>query len=514
MADVQDAAELSFLTKLRAAASEMLNRAIFAGRAGLTFNGRRDIYEVGGYKRFLQPADFRARYERDGIAARIVESYPKATWRGSGGELIENEDSSIVTAFEAAWFDLDKRLKIWPMFQRADIMAGLGRYSVMFIGAVGNPEEPLPKPLRPELIQYLSVFGEENARIVDYDRDNKSSRFGQPIKYELIGLEPPTTGNSAFSLPTNTQSVGASRRVHWTRVVHIADGLLDSLIFGASRLQKPWNRLDDLEKVLCGGSESFWMQGDRGMQVEVDPEAAFEDEDKEALKNELEEYEHGRRRLVRTRGVTMTPLNGTVANFALPVESLFTILAAMVAIPKRILMGSERGDLASTQDRDNWIERVEDRRNEYAGPLVVRPFIDRLIEYGALPEPDDYDVRWPSIHDMPEEEKAALAKTYAEINGTNPVPVITADEIRDRVFGWAPLADVTDEDVDQLKSSTPAPNPNPLDPNAKDPNAQFPRAAALRRALLDIRTRPKKERRHLERKVKALLFLHPTKGAA
>ena len=51
-------------------------------------------------------------------------------------------------------------------------------------------------------------------------------------------------------------------------------------------------------------------------------------------------------------------------------------------VPYRILVGSEEAKLASSQDKRTWNERVQKRRDNYLTPMVVRPFVDRLIALG------------------------------------------------------------------------------------------------------------------------------------
>ena len=113
-------------------------------------------------------------------------------------------------------------------------------------------------------------------------------------------------------------------------------------------------------------------------------------------------------------------------------------------------MGTERGELASTQDKESFDERVGDRRTEYAEPQIVRPFVDRLISLGVLPAPAQYSVRWPQIRNLTDKERADLAAKYAEINQRNGDIVITTDEIRDRALELEPLSEIENLD-DELE---------------------------------------------------------------
>ena len=92
------------------------------------------------------------------------------------------------------------------------------------------------------------------------------------------------------------------------------------------------------------------------------------------------------------------------------------MISAATGIPKRILTGSERGELSSSQDKDEWMAYVQSRREEYAEPLILRPFIDRCIEYGILPKAttEGYTIKWEDLFAISESERVAMGKGRAE----------------------------------------------------------------------------------------------------
>ena len=47
----------------------------------------------------------------------------------------------------------------------------------------------------------------------------------------------------------NQDGVAFNRKVHWTRVIHIAESTLENPIYGIPRLRPVYNRLMDIEKV-------------------------------------------------------------------------------------------------------------------------------------------------------------------------------------------------------------------------------------------------------------------------
>lgn len=426
---------------LRALVSAIGARFGISNSAGLTFGGARDLYAALGYDRELNSKKYRDRYKRNGIAARVVEAAPKATWRG-GLEVIEDENPEVSTQFENAFHELNDRLNVWSVMCRADVLAGLGQYSVILIGAPGPLDTELPPTFKAEQLTYLTPFAQEDAQIQTYDENPESERFGLPEFYTLSRL-------------SGTKSKTVGKKVHWSRIIHIADGALDDCVLGLPRLERVWNWLDDLDKVTGAGSEAFWIRANQGLIVNLDKELSLgEDETKEkeaveAMKEKMDEFMHGLRRTLLTRGSDITPLGSDVAPFNTQVDAIITLISGATGIPKRILVGSERGELASTQDRENWNERITDRRNDFAAPYIIRPFIDILIEHGALPEPTEYTVRWPEINKLTETEKAAVAEKLAGLNSKAGDVVITAPEIRDRVLMLPPLTEEQLADIEE-----------------------------------------------------------------
>lgn len=420
---------------LGALATSLMNRSRFGLGGSITFGGKRDLFEALGYKRVLRIEDYWARYNRNGVAARIIEAKPQDTFRG-GGDLIEDRDPQKITAFEQAWYDLDKRLRVWSVFQKADILAGIGQYGVIVFGAPGKLDTPL-ESCKPDDLKFLVAYAQDDAVVTEFDNNEFSARYGLPLYY--------TIKRTAITPLTGVTSNGAGnnligQKVHFSRVLHVAE-ILDDRTYGTPRLQRVWNLLDDLEKVTGGGAEAFWKRADAGMQISLDPTMQLEPDELARMQEETDDYIHGLKRVVRTRGVEMKQLGSDVANLGPSAESIIAQLSASTGIPQRILMGSEQAKLAAIQDRSNWDERIEARRTEYAEPYIVRPFVNRMIELGVLPKPkEDWYIGWSQVRTMDDGEKADLGNRLADINQKTGTDVVEPNEIRE-ILGLAPRSD-------------------------------------------------------------------------
>jgi 2'-5' RNA ligase len=448
-ADVQaDPAYRALITEWRALESNiLLARQSWARAMGFTFDGARDTYKIFGYDNLISIQQYRAKYHRGGIAGRIVDALPNATWRG-GMELIEDDGVEKYTPFEQAWIDLDKRLQIQARLLRADKLSQLSNYACLLIGTRdGNLDQELPQSKNDKSLIYLQPYlgggdpfggtsvdralsAGSDITIFDYDIDTKSPRFGLPQTYQLQRI---STINETFN-----------RFVHWTRIIHIAEGCLDDDVFGLPSLERVWNLIADLEKVTSGGAEAFWLRANQGFLINVDKDMALSPTKDEmtALKDQVEAYKHNLDRWIRTRGVNVDVLGSDVANFQNPADAILTQIAGAKGIPKRILTGSEMGELASSQDRDNWADQIHGRQTQYAGPYIARQLADRLIQYGYLPTPakgvDAYEVQWEHIQTLTETEKSAGAQAWATVNATSGMTVFTDAEIRDKWYAMEP----------------------------------------------------------------------------
>jgi hypothetical protein len=455
--------------KGRSLLGSMLDRLAFRRSTGLTFRNpqsgqfMRDTNLSLGYLDSLSVADFRGRYERGGVAETIMETFPDATW-GGGCELIEDPDPDTETNFELAAAELFRRYDLWNKLRRADILSGFGRYGVILIGARGDLKSPLPDLSGKDALLYFTPLAEDNAKIHSFVDDVSNPRFGRPEYYQL------TLGTSIDGNPGLFNKVGTpSPEVHWTRVIHLAEGKLDNEIFGKPRLRAVWNYLDDLLKVVGGGAEASWKRMDPGMHLDVDAEADLTPEDEDRMDEELEDFRHNMTRVLRTRGTKVNLLSAPVAGFGPNVTSIMSLISATTKIPQRILTGSERGELASTQDRKNWSDRVMSRRESFALP-IIHDLIDRLIDKGALPQPSGYMPVWNEIQELDEHEKATVANSLTSANSLNATAegkiIMTSDEIRVHVLNLEP-SDETEIVVEEPLDEVP-PTPGDEDGEAGD----------------------------------------------
>jgi len=358
--------------------SGLVKRIQLGNMAGLQYEGMRDLYTVFGYKKTPTADDFLAKYVRQDIATRIIDAPPLATW--SNPPTIEDEGQNDT------WDELDRAVKLWPTIYRADRLARLNSYSLLLLGFDDSGQ--LERPLKAKKAKAMLWARAIPARLVEeivFDTNPKSRRFGFPDVYTVRFDDPQskTTAKTTMGMK--------DMKVHHSRVVHIVENALEDEVFGIPIIEKVYNLLDDLLKVAGGTSETYWLTGNRGMQADIDPEMELNPEDAAALSDELDEYMHQLRRVIRTRGVELNTLESKPPSPKEVFAMIMALISGTTGIPQRILIGSEAGQLASEQDRANWAERIEERRSLYAEPNILEPLVDILQEIGLL---SDVDVEW------------------------------------------------------------------------------------------------------------------------
>ena len=385
---------------------------------------RRSIDDECGYKdtSSIGSEDYRLLYDRESVATRTVQVLPMECWKFEP-KVVEDEDAEVETEFEKAWDELGQSLLdgskfkgeegniLWEYLLRSDVLSGIGTYGCLLLG-LDDGEEDLSreaKNKKNQKLTFLRPFDETLAPITRYEEDQLNKRFGQPLQYNVTFNAPDSRGGGAAGVGTTTMEV------HWSRIVHVADNLGSSEVFGIPRMQSVYNRLIDLRKLYGGSAEMYWRGAFPGISFESHPQLGGEVTiDTAALKREIEDYQNTLQRYIATTGMTANVLAPQVVDPTPQIQSQIEAICIVLGIPKRIFLGSERGELSSSQDASTWDDRVRHRQNRYLTPRLIVPFIDKLINLGVLPEPKNYNIVWPNLAALTEVEAATVANMKTE----------------------------------------------------------------------------------------------------
>ena len=440
-----------------------------------------------------------AHYKRQDIAGGLVDKHVEDTWQDAAtvhdrGDTSADEDANTdfeedVETFFANGDPLDLRQDPLSWMKAVDLLGTLGEYGLLVFGIKDGRDadeelgEVTPGELGDETdedtsglagLAFIDVFHEDQV-------DPKGSRdlsdpetYGRITKYEV------------------TPRDGSPQTVHASRVVHVAEGALTGPHHGRRFLARGINRFIDADKILGASAEGYWRGGYTGYLLKP-PEVVTTDgnrqrgtfdDDGSALVEQMREFEADFRRNLTTNG-DVEPLESDVSSPGPHMDEVYGALSAGYDVPQSVFKGNETGERATTEDDAQWASNIGGRRNHYAEGEIYRPTVDLLIQAGVFSDPkgDGYDVEWPPLSELTEQEEAELAKTRLEAisAGTNKQPdkALSIAEVREEI-GYDPErgseADLP-EDADQVAAETADPALE-LDESNRQVQAQADRANA------------------------------------
>lgn len=404
--------------------AETIEQSLYRRRlilgAGQGFGGEvntnasnRDYAQQFGYPPHIDKYMYQRMYDRNPIAHRVVQLYPLECWQQT--PTIYDSDAPAESEFEKKVNALFSRHNVWGMLRRADILSGIGNFGIILMG-VGDGKklnEPVEigKDANGKLhtypLQYVRAFPHSQVEIASVETDKTNPRYGHPTMYR-VQFQP-------FDIDVEGGFIDFTmQEIHWTRVVHVADNREISEIYGVPRMQLVYNNLLDIEKILGASGEMFYKGAYPGFVVEAsDNTLGTVQLDSESIRKEIEMYENNFQRWMALKNAHVNALGSQYSDPASHIEVCVNQIAIGMGCPSRILLGSERGELASSQDAVIWKKRLMERQKSYLTPFLIKPVIMRLIMYGMLPVPYDQDfhVSWPNLsEDTPVEIYATREK--------------------------------------------------------------------------------------------------------
>lgn len=398
-----------------------LIRYQLANQLGITYGGERDLYQVLGYKTEVTYDDFYKKWKRGDISKVLIDKIPKKCW-SNDPIITDTEDNDSPFHIETANFF--KKYNIIRIMQRADRLMRMGKYAVLFLGFNGVGVKQLRTPVTPseslELL-YITPFSEKVAKVHTLVSDPSDKRYGKPLLYQ-IDFETTYQPDGIKGTDTSLQITKASNKqinsvlVHYSRIIHLIEDPLENEIEGTPTLEAIYNRLDDIDKILGGSAEMFWRNASPGKVASTKEGVTLGSTAKEDLKKQFDEYENNLRRWLTVEGIDVKSLETYMNSPRDFMEVQLNIIAIVTGIPKRILMGSERGELASSQDQDSFNNLIYERCEDICSPVFVKAFVDRMIEFMLLPKPqdDEYMVVWPKQTAIGARDKSEIAHNRAK----------------------------------------------------------------------------------------------------
>lgn len=332
-------------------------------------------------------------------------------------------------------------LRLWQRLAEADRRGLVGRYAGVIlriadnlafdkpVGAVANGLDAL--------VEIIPAW-EGQLQPSQWDTVQASPTYGQPTMYTF----------QEAAVGENKQP--RSLTIHPDRVVIWSE---DGTLNARSALEAGFNDLMDVEKVRGGGAEGFWKNAKSAPYLEVDKDAKLTemakamgvppDELVEKMNDQVEDFQKGFDKVLMLQGMTAKPMTVTLPSSP---EHYFLVaaqcFAASFSIPVKILVGSQSGERASTEDAQEWARTCMSRRTNIVVPAIMA-LVRRLERFNILPE-RDWHLDWQDLTAATAEQKidrvvkmATANKTQAEATSER---IFTVTDIRGAI-DMEPLSD-------------------------------------------------------------------------
>jgi hypothetical protein len=246
-------------------------------------------------------------------------------------------------------------------------------------------KQPLGDSKKKVRLTHIRVFGEPLTQAVQFESNPTSPRFGQPTMYSI-------TLNDMRDQHGGTGMSSSTYQVHWTRVIHYCDQdhqVSSSEIFAPPRMRCSLNTLLGLRKIYHGDPEGYWKACVTIMSYETHPQLGGDvDVDIPSIRDMDEQMMNGLQRSVILSGMSLKNVAPQVTDPTPHIAVGIEAICIKIPCPIRVFKGSERGELASSQDDSQWNDTVQGRMKNTATPGIIVPFINRLISVGTLSRPN------------------------------------------------------------------------------------------------------------------------------
>ncbi|EBO0868508.1 DUF1073 domain-containing protein [Salmonella enterica] len=386
---------------------------------------RPTLYQEFGYPRTITFNDFYNMYRRNAAGFAVVHRLLDGCWQDLpiivDGD--EAEEANKTNAWEKSVTKLMK--KQWAKIKDADRRNMVGRYSALLIQVKDNRQWSDPvdtsvvKALGESALVKLIPVWEPQLTVAEWDNNRLSETFGQPL---MFNFNEQPVGDETFIGPTRGEPV------HPSRVILFCEGSEDdNTLSGIPLMESGYNKLLDIEKISGGGAEGFLKNASRQMSAEFDKEtdinqlnqqakdAGYKDLG-EAMNDKFNRLNRGTDAAAVMQAGKLNVLSVTPGDPAPTWTVTANELAASVQIPFTILFGQQTGRLASDEDKTDWANRRNQRRNGFLTDRVTA-LLERFWTIGIIPPPTNGEVTilWTDLLAPGEKEKLENMSTMADV---------------------------------------------------------------------------------------------------
>jgi hypothetical protein len=317
-------------------------------------NAKHDHNKDFGYPDHIDFDAAYQRYSRNGIAFAGVEKTILKTWQDNP-ELWENKDAKETYAESEIRQKFDD-LRLWQKLAEADRRSMVGGYSGLILRYADDkrflePVDTVPGGLD-GLVDIIPAWAGQ-LTVSSWDTDERSPTYGEPT---MFGFNESAVGDN-----DDRQAKNRSFELHPDRVLIWSK---DGTIHNRSILEPGFNNLIDMEKISGAGGEGFWKNAKSAPVMETDADVSIADMAKgmgvgvdemaDKMNEQVEDFNKGFDAMLMLQGMKAKTLGVTLPQ----PEEFFNValqcFAASIGIPLKVLVGSQSGERASTEDADEW----------------------------------------------------------------------------------------------------------------------------------------------------------------
>lgn len=397
--------------------NSMRDRQLLIAALGMAYGGNRDYYKSFGWDRSPDIEDYYASFLRNPWARAVLANPSTTSWRDAP-KINDRQDTGgdDETQFESDVEKFVRGTRAWHYTKRGDLMSGVGNFGALMVGWADGEDQAFASPVDQaavaqndpgEAVDWFRPFSQLSIEEIRYGESGE--RTGKPEYYRIdFGDEDDAATNGVFGRFESTQWVHRSRIIHipsWVNGV----GRLDDEVRGTPRLEAAYNVLTDIQKTIGSAAESAFSIARPGLHVNIDDDHTLEDGGVD-LANELDRYVNEQQPFMRTEGADVNRISGETVDPTNITDSQIEALAAASGQPQKVLRGNESGEVAGSQDLREWYGTVQERREQFVGPIIVRELIQRAIDFGvfAAPSGPGFDIEWEPLAEQDEKEQSEI----------------------------------------------------------------------------------------------------------
>lgn len=421
-------------------------------------------------------------YTRNSLGKAAVDKTIRKTWQDPPWLLEKPRDGSEgplkkETRLEKAIRQHFTKIRFWTKVMEADRRSLVGRYAgvILRIADGKSTDKPLERVSGglDALVDIIPAW-EGQLKVTKWDNDPLSPTYGEPLmfQYDESSTHTGTGPNPAASGRDRKLTVHPSRVVIWS-----LDGSMDQ----DSALKAGLNDLITLEKITGAGGEGFWKNAKQAPILEMDKEADIQKMAKamgidpnqiaDIMNDQVSGWQKGFDELLMIQGMT-----ARLPKVELPDPEHYFMnslqsFAASFDIPLKVLVGTQTGERASTEDASQWNQTCNFRRKNTVIPNILQ-IVQRLENCGILKENPEWFVDWTDLTESTMLDKIDRAGKMAKVNKDFGDIVFKPEEIRASV-GYEPVDEAELAKIRERKL-TKDPGEAPTDPEEEPEDPEDP----------------------------------------